>query len=327
MKMRHVGLAAAILGIGVLILGWKMLGGAESSTPGDRSAETAAVSVEPTAAPADAAVHERGARRSQTTRRVDLPSGDTPLPQLVVLLKPRADAGDRVAACRLGVELLRCRSNDDFIEFSRRHLAGNVREAEERGQLGTANLMDEQQLRRLELQTQCRSLTDAQRAQGADYLIQAARAGEPEAMLRYATGEHWGMNMDDFLADDRFDAWRRESPAMLQRAFDAGDPRAPFALMAAYFDDFSPYTGLVANDPARGLAHRILYFRLLGRPDPPFRQVDATQLAQANALATAWHRDHFANRRVPDSRDAFLIPLFSAGIDGEDPAFCQPRGG
>ncbi|MFB9068808.1 hypothetical protein [Pseudofulvimonas gallinarii] len=70
--------------------------------------------------PADAAVgHVRALSATPTvtpndvvaSRSSDLPAADVPVLQLIEQLEPRARRGDARAACRLGVELLRCRNH------------------------------------------------------------------------------------------------------------------------------------------------------------------------------------------------------------------------
>lgn len=319
MKPRHVAVCLAVIVAGAFALSWWIRDKAPQAAP---QASTAAVEVSGSdAAPPPTRAHATTGD-DPLAANATLPPGDTPPPALLALLQPRADAGDSLAACRLGVELLRCDANDYAVSFHQSHSTGFVREKEAEGQLALANQVEEQQLRQLELQIQCRQLPDDVRRRGADYLVQAARAGEPEAMLRYAMGEHWGINLDDFLVDGRFDVWRRDAPGMLQRALEAGDPRSVNLLMSAYLDDLSPNSGLVANDPIRGLAFQILHFRLTNRPSPTSRR-GAADIARAEALATELHQRHFGNRRLESAEQAFLPALFSAGSDGRDPGFCR----
>jgi hypothetical protein len=322
MNHRHAALGFVVIVAGALTLSWWTRDRAPQAAPPASAAATEVPGKVAAPPPARARATTGG---DPLASNAALPRGDTPLPELLVLLQPRADTGDSLAACRLGVELLRCEANDFAVRFHQSHSTGFIREKEAQGQLALANHVEEQQLRQLELQIQCRQLPEDVRRRGSDYLIQAARAGEPEAMLRYALGEHWGINLDDFLADGRFDVWRREAPDMLQRALEGGDPRSVNLLMSAYLDDFSPHSGLVANDPVRGLAFQILHFRLTSRP-PPTSRLGAADVVRAEALATELHRRHFGNRRLESAEQAFLAPLFSAGSDGRDPGFCRHRG-
>jgi hypothetical protein len=319
MKRRHIVWGLAMLAAGTLLLSWWRSGTAPPS------AQVTPIAASPGQGEVAATPRSNGhppARTNPPPSSAALPPGDTPLPALIAQLQPRADAGDSLAACRLGVELLRCDANDYAVAFHQRHSSGFVREKDAKGQLALANQVEEQHLRELELQIQCRQLPQDMRSRGSDYLVQAARAGEPEAMIRYAVGEHWGLNLDDFLADGHFDAWRREAPGMLQRAMEAGDPRAPVMLMSAFLDDLSPHTGLVADDPVRGLAFQMLHLRLAGRPSPKSR-LSAAETAQAETLAAELHQRHFGNRRLDSAEQAFLRPLFSAGSDGQEPEFCR----
>lgn len=252
-----------------------------------------------------------------------LPPWDMPLEELVATLQPRADAGDSRAACRLAAELLRCARNDTAIEAHRRYSSLGSETYDQQGRLDIANRMDEQMVRRMERQIQCRDVPAEVLARGGDYLAQAARAGEPEAMIRYATGEQWNLHFDDALADPGFDAWRRDAPAMLHRAVAAGAPEAVFLLYAAYSDDFSPYTGLVDDDRVQSQAYRMLFLRLQGRVEWVDRRLDAATVQRARDVATTWHRQYYGDRLVA-TEDIHLVPLWNAGVDGKDPGFCTP---
>lgn len=259
----------------------------------------------------------------RVTPPAPLPPWDMPLGELVATLRPRADAGDPRAACRLAAELLRCARNDTAIEVHRRYSSFGSETYDKAGKLDIANRMDEQLVRRLELQIQCRAVPAEVLARGGDYLAQAARAGEPEAMIRYAIGEQWELNFDDVLANPGFDAWRRDAPAMLHRAVVAGAPEAVFLLYAAYSDDFSPYTGLVDDDRVQAQAYRMLFLRLQGRAEWVDRNLDAASVQQARDLAATWHRRYYDNRLIA-AADIHLKPLYDAGVDGKDPGFCKP---
>lgn len=263
-----------------------------------------------------------------TTRLVDLPPIGTPVGDVAATLRAAADAGDARAACRLGLELLRCRS---YVAASRyfsdpAQWAELVEDASKRPRDGRAERLQ----RMVEDMDACRAVPADLLVRGGAYLRQAALAGEPEAMIRYAGGESLLVGLGlGFLRDPALDAWRREAPVVLRRAFAAGMPEAAYLLEGAYrqdpMDNLPAIAWLLQADPRLAHAHHLLQRRLYGddagmpaRRTPP--GLDADDLARADALAERWHRQYFDGRRVPYSASfAMLAPL-------ADPAGLRPAG-
>lgn len=244
-----------------------------------------------------------------------LPPDDAPLSLVAGSLQARADAGDRKAACRLGIELVRCQQ----LDLMTTHASWRETLTAEGGDA----VQVAQRQATLRLVEQCRALPAPLRAQGGRYLVQAARAGEPEAMLRYANGEHFPLDARGLFADPQFDTWRREAPAMMQRAFVAGVPEAAMLMLSAYDDDYGLLSGLVEDDPARAAALHALMIRLHGWNDRSLaaRRLDAATLLRARAQAETWHRDLFDGRRY---RGRGMLPsAYWPRHDGSPHAFCQ----
>lgn len=265
-----------------------------------------------------------------------LPPRDARLPDIATNLQSRADAGDRKAACRLGIELLRC---DRLLKVQADKSVDGIVVAElaleAQGKLDQANEYASVNLRYYELAEACSALPGDLLAQGPRYLRQAALAGEPEAMLRYADGQSldWG-NGYRYLRTPEFDLWRTEAPAILQRALSAGRPEAVHLLHQAYSNDQGTLQSLFAQDPMRAHAYFMLQRRLFGSsrvlPEALVPEaLDAGQLRQAEQLADQWFESAFQNQRLDFMTSLHgLSPLYdpSAISDASfrDHAFCEP---
>jgi hypothetical protein len=255
-----------------------------------------------------------------------LPLAGTPIAQVIAALKPRADAGDSRAACRLAVEMLRCR----HLEEASRYVPFNGLPLDEllaqNGNLDGADRFAEMEIRKIRLGQQCAAVDRALLELAPGYLADAAFAGEPEAMLRYAIGEQYGISGSSaFVRDADFERWRRESPGMLLRAVQAGRPEAVNMLGLAYRSDGSPFAGLIADDPVQGLAWGLVYSRLSGATQPAFESNDPDVQARASALASQWHARYFNNAVLAGNVAALhLQPLSMPMRPPEDESLCEP---
>jgi len=236
-----------------------------------------------------------------------LPPPSAPLAETLPLLRARADAGDGRAACRLATELIRCQQAPLF-PFDAEAYERNY-EAE--GNLAAANQMAEQALWQREQALRCRAIPPDLADRGVDYLRQAALAGDASAMLAYAEGMHWRLDLRGLALDPRFDRWRTEAPQMARRAFEAGLPAANFHLWMAYQDDFSLFGALVPDDPYRAYVHHLLMARLFGwrEPDGTRRDLSPVELQRATREANELHQRVYRGRRFR-SAESMLQPLF-----------------
>ena len=234
-----------------------------------------------------------------------LPASDAPLPLVFPSLKARADAGDRKAACRLGIELLRCQTLASHGSLTASLLHWREIEATKRGDLARADEMARASLHYLAVEESCAGLPPDAFELGARYLRQAALAGEPEAMLRYAAGQGFdsGRRMA-YLRSPDFENWRREAPGMVEHALAEGRPEAAHLLWLAYADGQSMLSGLIPDDPMRAKAHRLLMERLWNPADPPTAvllgaaPLSRSEELKAASLASDWHQRHFKGDRV-----------------------------
>lgn len=313
---RHVAIPLAVLLMLVLAAGWALRRGTEGS---GAAAPAATAATAPAGATTPAAAPVPPVRPTATAAPLP-PPGAEPA-DIVPGLRERANAGDRRAACRLAAELLRCEGNEFRIAFDQRHDESFRSDYADRPDILDAT--DEARIRRLQRKQACDRLPAGWRREGRHWLEAAARAGEPEAMVRYASGEQWGMSAGGFLGDPGFERWRRDAPAMMRAAMRAGMPEAVFPLMSAYGDDFGLLPGLVADDPERARAYELLHLRLRGRAEGTSR-VDAAAESRAQRLAQRWHRQYFDGRQF--AADTVLLTPFGFETDAADePVFCRDR--
>jgi hypothetical protein len=253
-----------------------------------------------------------------------LPLQDAPLATTVPSLVARAEAGDSRAACRLGMELLRCEQMEQWNRITVGSPDGES-QFESEGNLGAANFQAEEKIWRIERLAQCAVVPAHLRGQGSNYLRQAAYAGEPHAMHAYAEGLHFNLELRGVALDPHFEAWRRDSPAMMHAALRAGNPAAAFSLFTAYQDDHGPFTALVPDDTFQAAVFHLLSVRLFGMRDrlSTFTSLDAAGMANAHKEAEALHQRYFGGRRFDRSR-ALAYPVHSAPYPGREPrVFCE----
>ena len=283
---------------------------------------------------------------------VPLPAADAPLRGRMKLLQARADAGDALAACRLGIDLLRCAALGNYHPQHDAHMAEQEAEQEAKGNLLAANRIAVGRLVHAELREACSVVPEPLVGRAHHYVRQAALAGEPEAMIRYARGEtlmtgYAGMA---YIATPAFDQWRREARPMLMRALDAGHPAAVLILAKAHGGNDSHLALLLPRDAVEARASLLLARRLFGDDpalarglfgdDPANAPADSTpdqdvgQSRAAEQMADQWHVRKFNGRRfVLAENTAALLPLHrrpgwddgSAGWPGNPgPEACAP---
>lgn len=259
------------------------------------------------AGPVQAATSDRPVRTPLPSE--PLPPSDAPITDVATLLQSRADAGDSLAACRLALELLRCDQVDvalakfDNIEHA-------IRSMEAAGQLEHAQGLADQLSWQTAREKECRALPPTLRERSSHYLTQAARAGEPEAMLHYADAAHLG-NLEGLALyrAAEFDAWRRDAPGMLQRALQAGRGEAVQMFRLAYQGDYGPLASLFENDPVEAQAYLLMFTRMVRGTEQIDPALNPQQLARARELADERYRRYLASRR-PEAEplQPFLIP-------------------
>lgn len=248
---------------------------------------------------------------------VPIPPIDTPISIAVDALRQHADAGDAQAACRLGMELLRCQHVPEDSIYLIQESERQEKYRRENGEPKMAERIAAGRRAALEIHAACREIPKTTRDRAHNYIRQAALAGEPEAMLRYASGETLGL-LGHFhrLNSPEFEAWRREAPVFLRRALAAGRPEAVYLLAEAYRptdDATTTIIGwLVANDPIQAHAYALLQRQLSGGITPPGQRpingLDDAGIARAKALADDLRQRHFAGVTVDPERVVLGLP-------------------
>lgn len=258
--------------LGAIVLVWRNLQAPETSALHEASPESSN-------APSKEA-EPRSRRQPVQVARFDASTGPraSAPPGPIEELAAKAGAGDAVAACQLAAELSACRTN----EVLSRHVSGAETHA---------------------LTPRCNALLANHLDRHFDWLRQAAHAGEPEAMLRYAQGEGFGLWGDsfDYLRSPHFDTWRREAPAMLDALLEAGYPEAAFTRMMANDAMMGgPLAGLFPSEPVTDRAYSELFLLLQSDPtltglmrDRMRSRPGSADREAALALAMRWHQDYF----------------------------------
>lgn len=259
-----------------------------------------------------------------------MPPANLPLRDAIAPLQARADAGDAASACRLGIELLRCAHLQDYALAHDDDMARQERALEAKGDLDGANRIAMGRLSHAQLRDTCAGVPDALVADAFRYVRQAALAGEPEAMVRYASGEPLvaGVGMA-FETRPAFDVWRREARTVLARALAEGHPEAALLLAETHLGRSFVLGMLVPRDPVEAGASVALVHRLFGDDPalarlPPPPELNAEQAAAASRQAADWHERGFQGRRlVLAESTAALLPLHRRP-EFEDPDSAWP---
>ena len=258
-------------------------------------------------------------------RPAPLPPPEAPLARALPALRAAADAGDRRAACRLGLELLRCQhlgAWSALLETASGDEAEAAYVAE--GNLVAANHVAEERLWRMERLQQCGAVPAELRSQGTRYLRQSALAGDPHAMFAYAEGHQWPPSMRGMAIDPAFDQWRREAPAMMHAALRAGNPSAAYILQINYSDDFGFLSAMIPNDPYRSYAYHLLLVRLFGHRERPglARELDAAAIESARREAARMHEQYFGGRQFP-SELSLIYPPYVRRSNSQSNTSCE----
>lgn len=307
-----------LLVVTVMVWAWKQERSSEHNkafaSGTDRNSRSEGPSAAASSSPAD------------TNRTAPLPSLDMPVAAMFDDLQRRADRGDARASCRLAVELINCNQLESLAQVGYIQNSESAEKAlTESGLLMAANSVATQQIRQLESVKRCDGISEDQRKLAGTYLLQAASAGIPEAMIRYAEGQSItnGNSMFGLLQDKGFDHWRSNAVGLLEKALRHGEPAAVFILYVANSDNNSPIGGLIADDPVKAYSYRLLMTRLRGKSDTPASELSSPQIAKAVQSATRMHAEYFNNKILAES-DAFTSLLTPAWVLPEGSAPRRP---
>ncbi len=246
-----------------------------------------------------------------------LPSRELPLAGYYDELARRATAGDAGAARRLADDLYECATRERQLDMAERLLDPGRRGPRRAPGAGAppnaaAPSGDEFADRRLqaaehfvanavEAERRCVGVDAAKFDQSAEWIRQAAIAGDLEAKLCYAIAPNeWNRDVLSPQWVDWTERWNGESTRFVREAFEGGLPEAAAVLSNMYTAwqprDARPWSGRLGEDPywayAYGLvAQQTLSPALSTRWSETLRsqaaRLSSEQIAQANAWAAA----------------------------------------
>lgn len=248
---------------------------------------------------------------------------DAPLPPDIAALLARADAGDARAACTLGTRLVACAYADFYTAERLDLLRQEEARWEAQGDIARANEIASMLLQGTAIFNHCDPIPADLRARAADYLRQAALAGEPEALVRYASGDalvRRATQQHAFLREPTFDHWRTEALPLLDSLQQSGRPEAVLVRLVGTLDG-SHLSLVTPPDSVQDEAYRLLAGRLFGEHDalrrfeaPPDLTAEQRQLAAQQA--GDWHRTQFSGRRFRlEEHVAGLVPPLATQMD------------
>lgn len=177
-------------------------------------------------------------RASMTTSTAPLPPLDAPLAAIVRELKPRAEAGDARALCRLAVEYRYCAELEGRMQMIETGVARAQQGAESGRRRGWAS--PERMASAFEetnrLYQHCEGVETPPSTEIVRYMREAASAGHPQAASYYATGDMFdNSDMLDNLPE--LALYRDNAESIALAAVAQGDLRAAWELARAYASD------------------------------------------------------------------------------------------
>ena len=166
------------------------------------------------------------------------PPPDTPLRDVLALLRDAADRGDPHAACRVGIEMARCL---DLVQLARRNATYDdvaARFGADSSQALQARASDAAAADELARgRVRCQGVPETELANAWRYLWEAAAAGNIAAASRFARDP--GLRFKEPATDaEGWAIYRDHAPEVLAEAVNGGD------VMAAYQGAFSLASGL-----------------------------------------------------------------------------------
>jgi hypothetical protein len=260
-----------------------------------------------------------------------LPPPEAPFALVADDLIARADAGDRSAACRVGLELMLCELlRTQPTDQALGELAQEEASATTRGDLDKADQMARAQARLIARRAQCDQRPATPKGGASHYLRQAALAGHPDALSLYTEGVAFEIQGPAHIRDPLLDQWRRETPGLLQREIERGNLAMPVRLALAHDSDVNLGDAVVPDDPFLSEAYQQLALRLVGTPPTPFRGLPPDEFRRAVAQADRWHRDHYGGRVDPGAKKQVLTVMPAAfsvqeALLHSDRPVCRPR--
>lgn len=244
-----------------------------------------------------------------------LPPANLPLAKIYSELQQLADDGNGQAACRLAIELIRCR----HFNARAKYLITDPSDHKQEGngslnnQLLSENSQDEERLDILERTKSCENISEDQYKQIFKYLRQGAYAAEPDALIPYIAGDGLPSDFSRIRSHD-FDVWRSDALPLAQSAMHIGDPASVLLLAGAYQGDDDFFSGIVRNDPFQAEVMIQLHSRLFAIPATVrANQLTTEQNRMAANEAEQLFQQRFRGQTVPRSLSLnpttrFIVP-------------------
>jgi hypothetical protein len=199
------------------------------------------------AATSQASAGHAAARWNAPSTHAPLPPLDAPLAAIVRELKPRAEAGDARALCRLAVEYRYCADLQDRMQMIESGVA-RAQQSAESGRRGGGWRSPERMASAFEetnrLYQHCEGVETPSSTEIVRYMRESAVAGHPQAASYYASGDMFSnSDMLDNLSE--LALYRDNAESIALAAVAQGDLRAAWELARAYASD--------SDDPRRPL--------------------------------------------------------------------------
>lgn len=233
----------------------------------------------------------RPAVAALTLRDIKQPAEGTPVRDLLTMLRDAADQGVPQAACRLGIELIKCsRLRSALIALGEAQKAAaqapkNTPEAARLMQRATELSRNQADDNRA-----CSGVEREDVAEAWRYIFTAANAGSVAAMSRFVRDP--GLAPGDPDAAEGWSAYRQAAPDLLRTAIKRGDVRALYQAWAFAFTGQAPGgTEVFARDPDKALQYGTAALDLL----------DASRAAKVRAVDDKVARE-IGNERADAAR-------------------------
>lgn len=273
----------------------------------------------------------RTAPRMQPSRPVTaepLPPADAPVASVFDELAARSRAGDAAAARRIADDLLGCGQVDNVLLVVNAMLdidAANTHEVTTEHSDRTLQMTDAMLQQHRDQKERCAGI-DALPGRASEWLEQAARNGDPAAMLCYA------LFPSDWNSNVLSPAWQRhaeqayaQSPQLLRRAFDAGLPEAAAVLSHMHTRPAGMggrWYGRIGDDPYWAYAYALVAADVL----PGKRRDRWNQRAQKLALPLSSAQRASASEWAVAQHGRMMLPPLPDSGRGGLPTDCARLG-
>lgn len=251
MRLRHSLPLVATLAAGGGLAGWYALDLYNARTPMETRTQeppTATPGSPTLPAPADSG---------------PLPPLETPVREVLASLQSRADAGEVRAACRVGMELSRCRTVRLFRsiqEFDERRLRAAKPGSNEF--MAIRDSIEAQKKSHATERKACEGVTDDVLDSAWRYLLRAAQAGHVPSISHFLVAPPLPESAIEDL--EGYKAYRDHAPAFFERAIAAGDVAAAYVAYTQWSHGRGIRGGKVyERDPQRALTFAYLLLPLV----------------------------------------------------------------